>query len=73
MLNFTKKPSRKYSHRLVILILICAGLVAQVLFTRDARVQEPGKEPIAYIGHGAMFDQNGNEASIIVSATVPQI
>jgi len=61
MLNFTKKPSRKYSHRLVILILICAGLVAQVLFTRDARVQEPGKEPIAYIGHGAMFDQNGNE------------
>ena len=61
MCNFTKKPSRKYSRRLAALILICAGLVAQVLFTTNAQAQEPGKEPIAYIGHGAMFDQNGKE------------
>jgi hypothetical protein len=36
-----------------ILFMICAGLAAQ----------EASKEPIAYIGHGAMFDQQGNEVA----------
>jgi hypothetical protein len=37
------------------LILICAGIAA--------RGQDAGKEPIAFIGHGAMFDQNGTEVA----------
>lgn len=55
MFNFTKKTFQKCSFCLASLILICAGMAA--------RGQEPEKEPISFIGHGAMFDQNGQEVA----------
>jgi hypothetical protein len=55
MFNFATKPFQKYSLWLVSLIMICAGMAAHG--------QDTGKEPISFIGHGAMFDQNGQEVA----------
>lgn len=60
MLNFTNK-FLKHFLRLTSSILICAGLVGFGLAGLVAPAYAAGKEPIAYIGHGAMFDQNGRE------------
>lgn len=47
--------------RRLIVLLFCAGFVVLLLNPRTAKVQTPEKEPIAYTGHGAMFDQKGKE------------
>jgi von Willebrand factor type D domain len=61
MLNLTVKTFSKDSLRLVIVAAFCVGFIAYLLAARVAQVQVTDKEPIAYIGHGAMFDQSGSE------------
>lgn len=61
MFDLTKKPFSKCPYRLAKLILVGAILITPFLVPKVAQLQSTGKEPIAYIGHGAMFDQNGNE------------
>jgi hypothetical protein len=59
MRRFPKIRSLKHASRLVSMILICMGQAAQG--------SSAGKEPIAYIGHGAMFDQKGQEVAPTIS------
>lgn len=61
MVNINDKSIRKNYIRLAILILVCAGFVIRVQLARVGHAQVEEKEPIAYIGHGAMFDQSGKE------------
>src|SRR5438876_5414946 len=63
MLKFSATCFLKYTLRVVSLILICIGVTAQRPEARPAVQAPTGKEPIAYIGHGAMFDQKGQEVA----------
>lgn len=63
MFDFTKKPFSKGSYRLAKLMLVGAILATPFLAPKVAQLQSSGKEPIAYVGHGAMFDQSGNEVA----------
>jgi hypothetical protein len=49
--------------RFAILTSICVGLAAHRPAGNLAAQGSPGPEPIAYIGHGAMFDQKGQEVA----------
>lgn len=62
MFSFTNR-SLRYFLRLAILILICVSLAGLGLANLVAPIQAAEKEPIAYIGHGAMFDQKGQEVA----------
>jgi hypothetical protein len=61
MFDPSKKRFSKNSLRLVVLLLFCAASIVYFLIPRAAQVQTPEEEPIAYIGHGAMFDKHGTE------------
>jgi hypothetical protein len=60
MLMQTRELFGRNSLRLLIPILVCAS-AAYFLFFRVADAQVIDNEPIAYVGHGAMFDQSGSE------------
>jgi hypothetical protein len=55
MSHLTRSFSRTYFLYLAGLLLICVGLAAQE--------QNAGKEPISFIGHGALFDRDGKEVA----------
>src|SRR6266478_3345445 len=59
MFILIRKGFGRNSLRLLILTLFCA-FAAHLLFPPVAYVQTD-KDPIAYVGHGAMFDQSGSE------------
>lgn len=67
MSHANKRPFRRTAHRRAGLLLISVALLAQVQFTRVAQVQQSGREPIAYIGHGAMFNHYGQEITPTLS------
>ena len=61
MFDPSKKRFSKNSLRLVVLFLFCVVSIAYLLIPRAAQVQTVEDEPIAYVGHGAMFDKHGTE------------
>jgi hypothetical protein len=60
MSTLTRRASGKSYLALLIVILFCA-LAPYLPFLRVAHAQVTDKDPIAYVGHGAMFDQTGSE------------
>jgi hypothetical protein len=57
------RSPKKNAVRLAVLALFGAVIFGYLLMPRVAHVQRVESEPIAYIGHGAMFDQSGSEVA----------
>ena len=60
MVMLTTKRTRNNLRQWLVGVAVCA-FGAHLLFVSVAYVQVPDPDPIAYVGHGAMFDQRGSE------------